>query len=53
MNGAELRSRRVEKGVGQRKLSKLSGVSQREISKAENSTKVRDKLAARLVDALK
>jgi transcriptional regulator with XRE-family HTH domain len=53
MDGTQLRNRRVEKGLGQRKLSKLSGMPQREISKIENGTlKLRDKQATRLTKAL-
>jgi predicted transcriptional regulator len=53
MNGEELRNQRREKGLGQRKLSKLSGVPQREISKVESGTlKLRDKQASRITEAL-
>jgi predicted transcriptional regulator len=53
VDGTELRNRRVDKGLGQRKLSKLSGVPQREISKVENGTlKLRDTNASRITKAL-
>jgi len=53
MDGTELRNKRVEKGLGQRKLSKLTGIPQREISKIENGTfKLRDKRASQLTKAL-
>jgi predicted transcriptional regulator len=53
MDGTELKNKRVEKGLGQRKLSKLTRMPQREISKIENGTfKLRDKQASRITKAL-
>jgi transcriptional regulator with XRE-family HTH domain len=54
MDGQELREKRKSRGLGQRELAKLSGVSQREISGVESGRKrARDKVAKRLSEALK
>ncbi len=54
MDGKELRKRRLAKGLGQVQLARLSGVSAREIQKAERGTlKLRGSQAAKLAAALR
>jgi transcriptional regulator with XRE-family HTH domain len=54
MDGKELKKRRLEKGLGQVQLARLSGVSSVEIQKAERGTlKLRGHQAAKLAAALR
>jgi predicted transcriptional regulator len=50
MDGTELKKRRKERGLGQRELSKSSGVPQQVISAAENGCVRLPRGAARKLD---
>ncbi|MCA1728587.1 MAG: helix-turn-helix domain-containing protein [Actinobacteria bacterium] len=54
MGGKELKKRRLEKGLTQHQLARLSGVSRREIFKAENGLlKLGGRQSASLLAALR
>jgi transcriptional regulator with XRE-family HTH domain len=54
MTGEELREKRQAKGLGQRELAKISGVSQRDISRIEcGRKKASEKVVKRLTEVLK
>ena len=54
MDGVELKNRREAQGLGQRELSKTSGVAQKTISAAENGrVRLSRGVARKLDEALK